>query len=345
MNVGGVAALVGQLVEALPEHGVDAVLATGDVQEGEQEVDTLPLGTVRLPGLVRAPRPQDDLRALRALRRLIREVQPDVVHTHTAKAGVLGRLAAEGIGPARVHTFHGHLLRGYFTRPLTGAVTGAERLLALRTDLLISSGAVVGRELRAVGVGRSRPWANIPPGIQPPVLTGTTEPRTVAFLGRLVAVKRVDRLLHVARLLPDVTFLIAGDGPLRVTLTRQAPANVEFLGWTSDVGAVLGRAQIVALTSDNEAMPLALVEAAMSGLPAVTTDAGAAREVVQHGKTGMVVSSPEEMAEAIGLLLSDDRSRLAMGSAAAERALRRFSVRGMVEQHVSAYSQAKDRQR
>lgn len=338
MNVGGVAELVLNLVGGLPEEGISVVLATGEVQDGEKEVAALPVDLVRVPGLGRSPHATDDLRALRALRRLVREDRPDVVHTHTAKAGLLGRIAAEGLRVPRVHTFHGHLLRGYFRPGMTRAVTAAEAALASRTDLLVSSGDRVGAELRAAGVGRSRRWVNIPPGIRPPRLSGVREKRTVAYVGRLVPVKRPDRLLAVARLLPDVRFLVAGDGPLRPALQAQSPSNVEWLGWTADVGTVYGRASAVLMCSDNEAMPLTLVEGAMCGLPAVTTDAGSAAEVVEHGFTGLVAdASPQALAGALRTVLDVPDGGRAMGERARARALARFSVRTMTSAHSVAY--------
>lgn len=338
MNVGGVAALVLNLARGLPAHGVEVVLATGQVQEGEAEVADLPAGTLRVQGLGRSPRPGDDLRALRELRALVRRVRPDVVHTHTAKAGFLGRLAVEGLGVPRVHTFHGHLLQGYFSPAVTRAVTLAERTLAARTELLISSGGRVGDELRAAGVGRRRRWLDIPPGVATPTLAGTREPRTVAFVGRLVGVKRVDRLVEAARLLPDVRFLIAGDGPLRASLEAEAPANVEFLGWLADPGAVYGRASAVLLCSDNEAMPLVLIEGALCGLPGVTTDAGSAAEVVEHDRTGLVSGpSPTELAAALRALLDDEPRRAALGRAARDAAQSRYTVEAMCRMHAAAY--------
>lgn len=339
MNVGGVAVLVRNLANGLPAQGVNVVLAIGEAQDGELEIADLPADVVRVPGLGRAPRASDDLLALRSLRRLVREVRPDVVHTHTAKAGALGRMASEGLRAARVHTFHGHLLQGYFRPAVTHGVTAIEAALASRTDLLVSSGERVGSELRAAGVGRGRRWAHIPPGIVPPVTCGTPEPRTVALVGRLVAVKRVDRLLNAARLLPDVRFLVAGDGPLRASLEAVAPPNVMFLGWVTDTGAVYGRAQAVVLCSENEAMPLALIEGALCGLPAVTTNAGSAAEVVEHRITGLVSGdSPAELAEAIRELLDDGARRAEMGQAARAAAEARHSVEAMCRAHAAAYA-------
>lgn len=338
MNIGGVAALVLNLVRELPEHGIDVVLATGDVQIGEAEVAELPLNTVRVPGLGRAPRATDDLRALAALRRLVRDLRPDVVHTHTAKAGALGRLATEGVGPRRVHTFHGHLLHGYWGPAATRGFTLVERTLAARTDLLVSSGVRVGEDLRAAGVGRGARWLDVPPGVVAPVPSGVPQKRTVAFVGRLVAVKRVDRLLEVARLLPDVRFLVAGDGPMRAELAAAAPPNVVFLGWVADPGTVYGRSGLVLLCSDNEAMPLALIEGALCGLPSVTTDAGSAAEVVEHGVTGRVVSGDAAaLAAAVRELLDHEPVRAQAGRAAQRAAQERYSASAMAAAHARAY--------
>lgn len=338
LNVGGVATLVRELSAGLPAQGVDVVVACGEVQAGERESPDRPDNLVRVSGLGRSVRPGDDLRALIGIRQLLRRVRPDIVHTHTAKAGLVGRSAAQWGGARLVHTFHGHLLHGYFSPRMTSAVTATERALAARTDLLVSSGLRVGQELRAAGIGMRRRWVNIPPGVAAPIGDATRELDTVAFVGRLVQIKRPDRLLAVARLMPHVRFLVAGDGPERAQLEAARLPNLELLGWVRDLGAVYRRAQLVLLCSDNEAMPLALIEGALCGIPAVTTDAGSSAEVVQHGATGLVSDgAPAHLAAAIDSLLRDDAQRETMGAAAAVRAQAHHSVEAMCRAHAEAY--------
>ena len=338
MNVGGPAAIVVALLEHLPDQS----LLSGEVDVGE--ADHLALRSpntafTRVPGLGRSPRVGDDLRALAWLTRELRLRRPDVVHTHTAKAGALGRIAARAARvPYLVHTFHGHLLHGYFPPATTRAVVVTERLLARTTDRLVAVGEQVRDDLLAVRVGRPDQYTIIAPGItirRPPsraeakAMLGLDGP-VVATVGRLIAIKRPDRLLAVARQLPDVTFLVAGEGPLLAQTQAAAPSNVRFLGWRGDVETVHAAADVALLTSDNEGMPVSLVEAALCGTPAVSTNVGSAREVV----TGEVVGTdPVELAAAVRRVLARD-----LGPRARDRARRDFGVAGMVEAHRALYA-------
>lgn len=338
MNVGGPAAILVELLEHLPDQS----LLTGEVERGEADHLTLRSpGTpaTRVPGLGRSPRAGDDVRALTFLTRELRRRRPDVVHTHTAKAGALGRVAARAAGvPAVVHTFHGHLLHGYFSPSVTRAVVATERLLARASDRLVAVGEQVRDDLLDARIGRAEQYVVIAPGIgvrTPPTraqaraLLGVDGP-VVASVGRLIAIKRPDRLLAVARLLPDVTFLVAGEGPLLAPTRAAAPPNVRFLGWRGDVEVVHAAADAALLTSDNEGMPVSLIEAALCGTPAVSTDAGSAREVV----TGEVVGpDPSQLAAAVRRVLAQD-----LGPQARRAAEHRFGVQGMLEAHRRLYA-------
>lgn len=340
MNVGGPAALIVQLVDGLP----DQALLTGEVDAGE--ADHLVLRSphtphTRVPGLGRSLHVTDDARALAHLVAQLRRRRPDVVHTHTAKAGVLGRVAARLVRtPHLVHTFHGHLLHGYFTPGVTRAVVGTERALARTTDRLVAVGTQVRDDLLDARVGRAHQYVVIPPGTSidaPPsraearALLGVPLDRpVVATVGRLIAVKRPDRLLEVARRMPDVVFLVAGEGPLLEVTRSAAPANVRFLGWRRDVEVVHAAADVALSTSDNEGMPVSLVEAALCGTPAVSTDVGSAREVV----VGEVVTpDADALAAAVRRVLRQD-----LGPAARAYAHRHFTGQAMLLAHEALYA-------
>ena len=337
MNVGGPAAILTELMEHLP----DQALLTGEVEEGE--ADHLALRSpdtpfTRVPGLGRSPRIGEDVRAFAWIARELRRRKPDVVHTHTAKAGALGRLAARtALVPHTVHTFHGHLLTGYFSPIVTRAVITTEQALAGTTDRIVAVGRQVRDDLLLAGIGRPDQYVVIPPGIavRPPPsreqaksLLDVNGP-VVAMVGRMIAIKRPDRLLAVAALLPDVTFLVAGEGPLLAQTRSGAPPNVRFLGWRGDVETVHAAADVALLTSDNEGMPVSLLEAALCGTPAVSTDVGSVREFV----TGEVVGTePAELARAIRRVLAQN-----LGPKAKADAESRFGVAGMVEAHRALY--------
>lgn len=346
LNVGGPAHLVTALARA---NG--AAVAAGEVQDGEVEhADLAGVDLIRVPGLGRRISAADDARATTALIQLMRRRRPAVVHTHTAKGGTLGRLAAEPARvPARVHTFHGHLLHGYFGRRGTAAVVAVERALATRTDRLVAVGERVRDDLLAAGIGRPERYVVVPPGVQEPAPVDRAEARrrlglpadaaVVAYVGRLAGIKRPDRVLDVAARVPDALVLVAGDGSARTELEARAPANVRFLGWRDDIGTVWAAADLALLTSDNEGMPVTLVEAALAGVPAVTTDVGSAGEVVVDGVGGAVVPCDvQALADAVDRLLRDDDVRQCAGRAAREHAQERFSVEAMVAAHRKLYA-------
>lgn len=359
LNVGGPALQVSSLVDGLDQERFEHRVVIGSTAADEADFRSLRashLEVVEIDGLGRAVRPGDDLRALRALRREIDHFRPDIVHTHTAKAGLLGRLATWTAGGARtVHTFHGHLLHGYGSTAAAMAVRATEAALARRTDVLVSVGSRVRDELLAAGVGRPHQYVVVPPGIPTMTCPDEGDARValgldadglvVVFVARLTTVKRPDRFLEVAARLverfPTCTFLVVGGGPLLEEVRRDAAAvgpNVQVLGWRADLDVVLAAADVAVLTSDNEGMPVSLIEAAMAGIPAVTTDVGSAAEVVLHGETGLAVPpSVTAIADAVGRLLADPALRARMGAAASARATRSFSGRRLVEDLAAVY--------
>ena len=361
MNVGGPALQITALARGLDPERFDQRLVTGLVDEGEADYREMRAPDVHadvIPGLGRSPRPLDDLRALRDLHRLMRSFRPHIVHTHTAKAGALGRVAARAAGvPAVVHTFHGHLLHGYFSPTVTRAVILTERTLARATTRLFSVGAQVRDELLAAGIGRPEQYRVVPPGVDLPTFPSWDTARKelglpldaaiVAFVGRITAVKRPDRLVEAfargSASRPDAVLAIAGEGDLLDEVRRQAAPlgdRVRFLGWRGDVTTVLAAADVVLLTSDNEGMPVSLIEAAMAGRAAVTTNVGSAGEVVADGETGFVTSTDvDAVADAVRILLERPELREQFGTAAARRAAALFSSRRLVTQTAELYEE------
>lgn len=360
MNVGGPAVQVSGLLRYLDPTVFEQVLVTGSVEGGEEDLLDLrktDLPVRRVPELGRSVRPADDLRALRAVIREVRSFSPHIIHTHTAKAGLLGRIAAEVCRtPIRAHTFHGHLLRGYFSTLGTAAVRVTEKALAWRTHRLFSVGARVRDDLLAAGIGRPEQYVVMPPGVPEPNSYGRAGARRrlgiddgpiIAFVARLTKVKRPDRFLEVARRIsaadPSVRFLVAGEGPELDAVRRDAVDlgdRVDFLGWVADVGEVYAASDLVLLTSDNEGMPVSLIEAAMCGVPAVTTDVGSVREVVEDGRTGFVRSRDAGRLSGAALqLLRDKGLRESFGHAAKQRARTLFSVERLVADTADAYLQ------
>ena len=359
MNVGGPAWQVSALTRGLPRHGIESTLISGEVEAGEAdylELRDSNLPVVRLVGLGRSVRLLGDLTAFVSLIRLMRAERPDIVHTHTAKAGFVGRLAAIVAGvPVIVHTYHGHLLHSYFRPAVARSIRFVEAVLARRTTALVAVGSRVRDELLEAGIGDPDRFLVFAPGVvEPPVKDQVTERRTlglstddrvVLFVGRLTRVKRVDRLLdamvEVQEAVPSALLVVAGDGELSDELRRMAALagiRVMFLGWRLDVASLYAAADLAVLSSDNEGMPVSLLEAAMSGVPAVTTDVGSASEVVIDGVTGVVVKrTTSSLAAGLVSLLNDDPAIRRMGKAAQNRATEEFGVERLVRDHADLY--------
>ena len=358
MNVGGPAWQVSVLTRGLDTSRFEIRLIVGDVGGGEADFVELrdpDLPLVKIPALGRSVRFGDDLRAFIAIRREIRLFRPDIVHTHTAKAGVLGRLAAATCRvPLRVHTFHGHLLHGYFNRLISRVLVMVEKILAWRTTALVAVGERVRDDLVAAGIGRLDQYTVIPPGVAPagPLYRESARFRlglpigvpVVLFVGRLTVIKRPDRLIeamsYVLARRSDAVLAVAGEGGLLEETRRRAEplgSAVRFLGWQPDIADLYVAADCVVLTSDSEGMPVTLIEAAMAGVPGVTTDVGSAREVVVDGVTGLVVAS-DASAVADGLLrLFDVELRDRLGAAARARAEAEFGTRRLIADHEALY--------
>ena len=343
MNIGGTAHYVGDLIEKIP----NSALATGYVQGSEIEDSIVTsLLTYRIPHMGRRISPVNDLRAWIELRRIIRQLNPEIVHTHTFKSGLIGRLV--GGNHKRVHTFHGHLFDDQsFTTFEKRIITFAERFLALRTDFLISVGEKVGRELRAAGIGTSKPWLSIAPGVNPCPLINKTEARKrlglhpehflVGWMARMTNVKNPFLALEVARELPQVHFVMAGGGDLLETVKLSAPANVSIIGWTN--AALFWSAVDCALsTSDNEGMPIALIEAQLAGIPAVATDVGSNSEVIENGVTGIITDkTAHSLTTALKTIMMDSDLLQEMSSQAVYNSEKKFNAAKMISTHHDLY--------
>jgi glycosyltransferase involved in cell wall biosynthesis len=339
-------------MRGLPADRFEQRLYAGSVATGEADLLELCAPDIpvhRVPSLSRRIRPGGDAYAIAFLVSEMRRFRPHIVHTHTAKAGVTGRLAAILTrAPARVHSFHGHLLHGYFSPAGTRGVVMAERALACHTDRLISVGSRVRDDLLAAGIGCRGQYAVVPPGTSLGPLPDRIQARqalgvppaalVVAYVGRLTRVKRPDRLLAVAREVtraaPGTQVLVCGHGDLATDIesaARNGDGAIKVLGWRADVETVYAAADLVLLTSDNEGMPLSLIEAALAGVPVVATDVGSVAEVVQHEATGLLVGrSNAALTQAVTRLLADPQLRRGMGARARTWARAQFRPERLV---------------
>jgi glycosyltransferase involved in cell wall biosynthesis len=360
MNVGGPAVQVSGLMRGLSTTDFDHRLYTGYCAEDEADYikEQAPdVQAIQLDGLGRKVNPRADFLILFKLIREIRSFKPDVIHTHTAKAGVIGRLASVfSLHPStRIHTFHGHLLSGYFTPFMTRLVILIERILALKTNILVSVGEKVRDELLAKKIGTLSKYRIFPPGLvlKPLVARDSAlvslglEPGFfyVSFIGRITQIKRPDRFLQMVEIVSlknkNVKFLVAGGGDLLETCQKTASEKqlpVIFLGWRSDIENILSASDIVVLTSDNEGTPLCLIQAGLAGKPTVSTNVGSVKEIVLDRKTGLITElNPESLARAVNSLISDDVRRKNFGSAASVHTHANYGVDRLVKDHAELY--------
>ncbi|MBJ7470580.1 MAG: glycosyltransferase [Solirubrobacteraceae bacterium] len=364
MNLGGPAHHVSILGGRLPADRYTSLLLTGRPQAGEESGEDLAeargASLQVLHHLGPELSPVKDARAFIEIRRVMRRFRPDVVHTHTAKAGALGRLAALTMRPRPiiVHTFHGHVLRGYFGRAVTGVYRVIERVLGTRSDRLIGVSQATVDELVALGVAPAERFEVIELGLDLDeflAVDGDHTDEQLAlrkrcgagptdvvglFVGRLVPIKRVDVLLEalvVARAQePRLRALIVGDGPLRGELEAQARAlglgdAVAFLGYRRDLATLAGAADIAMLSSDNEGTPVALIESAAAGRALVSTDVGGVASIVT-AETGLLVAAGDArgLGNALALLASDDARRSEIGRAARRHVRARWDADRLV---------------
>ena len=360
MNVGGPAVQVSGLMRGFNATEFDHRLYTGYCAADEADyLDTVAtdVTSVRIQGFGRRVSLGGDIKAFISLVRKIRTFKPHVIHTHTAKAGFLGRIASiVSLQPAiRVHTFHGHLLNGYFGSFKRSLVVIAEKFLALFTHQLLAVGDKVRQDLLNAGIGTKDKFGLMPPGLAIGVLPDRKESRNAlsvpanslqcAFIGRVTQIKRPDRFLDVVNEIKKrgvkLDFSIAGDGELLEMCReriKQENLPVTILGWQSDIERVLSSADMVVLTSDNEGTPLSLIQAGMAGLPVVTTNVGSVPEVVLDGVTGIVTRlDVQEIADALEKLANDDVLRTKLGVAAQEFTLSNFGVKRLVHDHEELY--------
>jgi glycosyltransferase involved in cell wall biosynthesis len=347
LNVGGTARYITRLAEELPNHRIETFVATGFVQGSEQEDPSAKkLRVIRIPSLGRQINPIKDHFAFKQLLEIVKEVKPDILHTHTFKAGYIGRIKTKEINKASgkrvkfVHTFHGHLFDDpEFSGLKSLIITSFERLFAMRTDAIVTVGVQVGKELLERRIGQPEQFTNIPPGIEP-LKIPKAKPRkkiTIGWIARVTGVKNPMRALEIARLFPDAQFLIAGGGDLFEQVKAQAPRNTKVLGWT-DAAKLFADSDIILSTSENEGMPVALIEAQLASKPVVATNVGGVAEVVINNKTGFVTrKNTEDLAKALEKLINSKALRTAQGKAAKAHATKAFSVENMIKAHVSLY--------
>jgi glycosyltransferase involved in cell wall biosynthesis len=378
MNVGGPARHVLLLSQGLRAFGFETVVLTGDLDEGEVELDPAEhegVRIVRIPGLGRPVSPAQDARALGHLVAAIRREQPAIVHTHTAKAGALGRVAALAAGvPIVVHTFHGHVLSHYFNYPSSFLVRWAERALTRITQRVITLSAGLRRELAerfavapldqisVIPLGRDlTPFRAATTGLLRAELGLGDDAFLVGAVGRLVPIKRFPLMVRAfARLAADdprAHLAIVGDGIEREAVEREVAAGgledrVHLLGWRSDLPAIYADLDLLALSSRNEGTPLAIIEAFAASCPVVATGVGGVADMfspraangvsppagVSLRAEGALVAAEDELGLAAAMkLLHDEPGLRREAQQAALTASRGYDARRLLSDVATLY--------
>src|SRR5579864_1338194 len=375
LNVGGPALHVSYLTSELDKIGYETTLVAGRPGAGEGSMESVALERgiepVYIPALQREISPFVDGAAVAQLVRLIREVRPHVLHTHTAKAGAVGRIAARLAGSARppvvVHTFHGHVLRGYFSPAKAAAFRRLESRLARISDALIAVSPEVRDDLVALGVAPPEKIVVVRLGLDLKARTAVApgaadelrrslglpaDAFLVGWLGRLTEIKRPADLLEAfARMhtQPPAHLLVAGDGPLRseteeLARTLGVAERVHFTGFRGDVGGLYAACDAIALTSANEGTPVSIIEALAAGRAAVSTNVGGVGDVIKDGRSGFLVppGDIDAIADRLAVLAADPALRKAFGDAGREDVVPRYSVPRLVSDIDTLYRRLLD---
>ena len=348
VNQGGTARWLDLLIPELQKLGHEVKLLAGDVAENENEdLCFVEHDGVRIKGLGRSISPFRDLRSIFIIRRYLKKFKPDVVNTHTAKAGIIGRLACLGLTTRVVHTYHGHLLYGYFSRIKVFVIIVIESILANYTTKLISVGKKVRDELVDAGIGELSQYLVCYPAIEEMKFISKESAReflgikrdleVVGWLGRLVTIKNPQMVLKLAELNPNIIFLIGGTGPLLKSLQSQAPRNVIFAGW-SDPSVFWPACDLALNTSLNEGLSTSLIESSLCGIPTIATDVGSTNEIVINKETGILVRDINVLSAQIRILINKEALRHSMGENARKLVNDHFSIKSFIENHLAAYS-------
>ncbi len=350
LNVGGTAQYIGELIKGLKPSKYEVLLATGHVQGAEVEdavVKSLPL--VRVPSMGRKISLVADWKARGELKRVIKDFEPDLIYSHTFKAGLLAR-SIKSVVPV-IHAFHGHLLsepelQGFKSR----VVVLIERYLATRSAALVTVGKRVADELLAEGVGELKQYRSISPGVNALALENREAARNslgianetrpiVVWMARVTAVKAPMRVVEIAKAIPEARFLLAGGGDLLDEVNKAAVDNLTVLGW-QDAAKMWAVADLAISTSENEGMPVALIEAQLAGVPVVAVNVGSVAEVVADGETGYVFDEfgAEFIARVRKLVLEKTEIKV-LGERAKNRARDEFSPQKMVNSHLTLFDE------
>jgi glycosyltransferase involved in cell wall biosynthesis len=369
LNIGGPSLHVVNLNAGLDQTRYDSLLVTGmeEPHEGAMKDMAMSRGVHMevIPEMGREIHWRKDIATIRKLLKLMRRHRPHIVHTHTAKAGLVGRIAARLAGvPVVCHTFHGHVFKGYFGPMKTKLFIHLEKLGAFLSDRIITLTEGLRDEITSLGITRASHFAVIPLGFDLSPFARqsryhgefrrelglTDQERLVGAVGRLTRIKNIHLLLKAIKIIhqidPRVHLALVGDGELRQELESYAHHlgildAVHFTGWRRDLPAIYGDLDMVVISSDNEGTPVSLIEAMAAKCPVVATRVGGVEDLIADGQTGRLVSpgKVEELAQSIIRTFRESQQTQTMASKAQESILSRYHLNRLLRDVDNLYHQ------
>jgi glycosyltransferase involved in cell wall biosynthesis len=361
MNVGGVASLLIGYMENLDKNKFEHVLITGNCEDNETDLlkqTNFEGKVIYLRNLKRSVGVFKDLITFIEMRKILKSLSPDIVHTHTAKAGLIGRLSALSLRnkPLIIHTYHGHLLYGYFSALVSFLIVTIERVLAWGTNLLIADSMQVKIDLLNNGVGKEKNWQVVSPGIRklPNIesdvarneLGISKDANLICWIGRFTNIKNPMLAAQSFSTLKNktnkkFTMIMVGDGELFTSVQEYISNNkldIKLVGWKTNVSNFLAASDILLLTSKNEGFGMVIAEAGWYRKPTISTKVGGVTEFITNGETGVLVDSNEDdISDAISLLFEDRSLMNKIGANAKKQTNNLFTSEIFTKKHEEIY--------
>jgi glycosyltransferase involved in cell wall biosynthesis len=353
MNTGGPAVFLDHLTSAMNDLGTQSTIAYGYCESNEAdytEEQEFKANLIRINSLHRTLNPLDDIRAFFQIRKIIKQVNPDLVNTHTSKAGVLGRFAAKSVSKNLpvVHTYLGHLIYGYFGKPKIFIFTLIEKFMSLFTSAAVAVTSETKNSLLKEGVGKNLRWEVIRIGLpNKNVVVNVNygeQKLNILWVGRFTDIKNpnfaIQTLKELEQKLPGIFELtMVGGGELYNEIVRLSEGlPISFTGWVKDPFQNIEEFDILMMTSKNEGLPLVILEAAMNARPTISTNVGGVSEFILDGKTGYLVgNNPHEMAHRFLDLVKNKKDIFLAGQKAKELLSQEFSAEFMASRHLNLY--------
>jgi len=380
--VGGPTLNVLYLTKHLPQE-FETLLIVGEKEGHEKDAsflaDQMGIKTMSIPDMGRSLHPYRDYKAYRQVKKIIKDFKPDIIHTHAAKPGALGRLAAgPDSSPVIVHTYHGHVFHSYFGRNKTNIIINIERFLAKRTDALIAISIQQKKELvEEYKIAPADKFRIVPLGFELDKFQEHQEQKrkkfreefklgddeiAIGIIGRLVPIKNHNLFLQGIDYVKKnsqkkIKAFIIGDGESRKEIEETATklgisftstgkdsnlsASIIFTSWRSDIDIINAGLDIIALTSLNEGTPVSLIEAQAANKPIVSTRAGGISDVVLENETALLsdVNDSKTFQKNLFSLVENDEIRFSLGKKGANHVQRKFSVERLVGEMADLYTE------